>query len=134
MRKETVAEAGGHKVVLMDTISAIQAEDRNAIIVCGSHGGAISGAFACKHPPALVFFNDAGGGKNDGGRAALAMLDAAGIAGATVAHTSARIGDAADAWAQGTISALGQVGRDAGLSVGQRVEDAVRAFANGGCG
>src|SRR4051812_29615267 len=45
-----------------------------AVIVCGSHGGAISGAFARKHPAALVLFNDAGLGKRRAGIASLEVL------------------------------------------------------------
>src|SRR5690606_33950345 len=97
-------------------------------IVCGSHGGTISGAFARKHPPALVFFNDAGGGKANGGRAAIALLDAMGIACATVAHDSARIGDARDAWEAGIVSAAGDAAKKQGVSIGQSVRDAVEVF------
>lgn len=128
MRNETVATVAGLRVVLMDTISAITAGDAGAVIVCGSHGGTISGAFASKHPPALVFFNDAGGGKAEGGRAAAGLLDAAGIACATVAHDSARIGDAEDAWRSGIVSAVGETARARGVSTGQSVQDAVAVF------
>jgi hypothetical protein len=63
MRNETVAMLNGRPVVVMDSISLITPADAGAMIICGSHGGAISGAFAAMHPPALVVFNDAGGGK-----------------------------------------------------------------------
>ena len=46
----------------------------------------------------LYAFNDAGIGKDGAGIAALAMLDAAGQPAVAVAHTSARIGEAADTW------------------------------------
>jgi len=75
MRNETVAVVNGRPVVAMDSISLIGPENEGAIIVCGSHGGAISGAFAAKHPPALVVFNDAGGGKNDAGFTSLGDLE-----------------------------------------------------------
>ena len=56
------------------------------------------------HPPALVVFNDAGGGKNAAGVASLAELEREGIAAAAVSHESARIGDALDAWENGVVS------------------------------
>lgn len=129
MRNETIGEIGGRRVVLMDSISLIEPEAAGAVIVSGSHGGMISGAFAAKHPPALVFFNDAGGGKADAGRAAIALLDERGIPCVTVSHATARIGDAEDAWRGGTLSAVGLLARRHGLSTGQTVRQAVQTFA-----
>jgi hypothetical protein len=60
MRNETIATLNGRRVVIQDSISLIGPADEGAIVISGSHGGTISGAFAAKHPPALVVFNDAG--------------------------------------------------------------------------
>ena len=125
MRNETIMHVAGRRIVLMDSISLIQPQDGSAVIICGSHGGAISGAFALLHPPHFVFFNDAGGGKSDAGRAAIVMLDAKGIASATIAHDSARIGDAEDAWLNGRLSAAGVVAQQLGVASGQTVKAAV---------
>lgn len=130
MRNETVTEIAGHRVVLMDSISLIAPQDEGTIIICGSHGGLISGAFAALHPPHLVVFNDAGGGKAGAGRAAMAMLDAKGIACATTSHDTARIGDAQDAWANGVLSAVGDTARQKGLKAGQSVREAVEVAGN----
>ena len=127
MRNETVAEIAGRRVVLMDSISLIAAGDAGTVIVCGSHGGLISGAFAAMHPPHLVLFNDAGGGKCCAGTAAIAMLDAKGIACAAISHDSARIGDADDAWRHGRLSAVGEAAARLGLTPGQSVQEAVEA-------
>ena len=128
MRNETVARLGRRRVLLMDSISLIGPDDAGTIIVCGSHGGAISGAFAAKHPPALVFFNDAGIGKNGAGIAALRNLEAAGIAAATVSHGSARIGDALDAWDNGVVSHRNAWAARVGIEAGQPVRHAAEAF------
>ncbi|PTM40970.1 hypothetical protein [Bosea sp. 124] len=130
MRNETVGEIAGHRVVLMDSISLIAPQDEGAIIICGSHGGLISGAFAALHPPHLVVFNDAGGGKACAGRASLAMLDAKGIACATTSHDTARIGDAQDAWLSGVLSAVGDAARRKGLRAGQSVKEAAEVAGN----
>jgi hypothetical protein len=128
MRNETIATIAGRRVVLMDSISLISAEDAGALIVCGSHGGAISAAFALRHPPALVLFNDAGGGKNGAGRAAIDILDASGIACATFTHLSARIGDAQDAWLNGRLGAVNHAAAAAGAAPGQSVRQAIEGF------
>lgn len=130
MRNETVAQIAGHRVVLMDSISLIAPRDAGAIIICGSHGGLISGAFAALHPPHLVVFNDAGGGKAGAGRASLAMLDAKGIPCATISHDTARIGDAQDAWLNGVLSAVGDTARRKGLKAGQSVREAAEVAGN----
>lgn len=130
MRNEAVAHVGGRRVVLMDSISLISEADAGAVIICGSHGGAISGAFASLYPPGLVIFNDAGGGKADAGRAAIVMLDAMGVPCATVSHTTARIGDAEDAWLNGTLSAAGTAAKAVGIQAGQSVRDAVQRLEN----
>lgn len=129
MRNETVAELGGFRVVAMDSISLIAPADAGAIVVSGSHGGASSGAFAAMHPPALVLFNDAGVGKNSAGIAALRTLAAAGIAAAAVAHDSARIGDALDAWQNGVVTHSNDRAAKAGVAPGLPVKRAVALFA-----
>jgi len=129
MRNETVTLLHGRRVVLMDSISLIGPEDAGSIIVCGSHGGLISGAFASMHPPRLVVFNDAGGGKRNAGHASLALLDGKGIASATVSHDSARIGDAEDSWLNGVLSAVGEAAAALGLRPGLSVKDAAAAAA-----
>jgi hypothetical protein len=118
VRNETVGIVHGRRVVVMDSISLIGAQDEGAIIVSGSHGGAISGAFAAKHPPALVVFNDAGVVLALAGVASLAALERHGIAAVAVSHESARIGDAMDAWDNGVVSHVNAPAAAAGLAAG----------------
>jgi hypothetical protein len=128
MRNETVATVNGHRIVVQDSISLIGPDDEGVIVVSGSHGGAISGAFAAKHPPALVVFNDAGIGKREAGVASLLHLEREGIAAAAVSHRSARIGDAADAWENGIISRANRHAATAGIAAGQPLQDVVGCF------
>lgn len=114
------------RVIAMDTITKAAPPDAGAIVVSGSHGGTSSGEFALAVPLALVFFNDAGVGKDGAGIAALDMLQARGVPGGTVAHSSARIGDARDAWENGVISHLNAAARALGLEVGERLRPALR--------
>ena len=86
------------RVLLVDSITQLTADDVGAWVVTGSHGGISSAHYALAHPMVLVVFNDAGVGKGNAGIAALALLQAQGRAAATVAHTSACIGDTLDAW------------------------------------
>lgn len=128
MRDDTVALLSGRPVVLLDTISGITSRHAGVVIVCGSHGGAISAAFALLHPPAFVVFNDAGGGKTDGGVAATTILESACIPCAVVSNFSARIGDAEDAWLEGVLSRVNALAFARGVRTGQDVQTAVTVF------
>ena len=125
MRKER--RAGG--IVLSDTVTALDAGDAGLLAVTGSHGGTSSAAFALDAPCRLVVFNDAGVGKDGAGIAALALLQAAGRAAAAVAHTSARIGDALDAYEHGVVSHVNPAAAALGLAPGQPLRAVLAALA-----
>jgi len=60
MLNTEVVKGPADRVLLMDSISKVEAGDAGAIVVSASHGGASSGELALEVPLALVFFNDAG--------------------------------------------------------------------------
>lgn len=122
MLKKEVVKGNKGRVILMDSITKVTPEDAGAIVVCASHGGSSSGEFALEVPLKAVIFNDAGVGKDNAGIAALEMLQKRGVAAATVAHTSGRIGDSLDMWQNGVLSHVNAVGVSSGLAVGAKVE------------
>jgi hypothetical protein len=128
MLKKEVAKGPGGRVILMDSITKVTKDDAGAIVVCASHGGTSSGEFALEVPLKVVIFNDAGVGKDDAGIAAMSMLQARGVAGATVAHTSGRIGDSLDMWENGVLSHVNEAGRKLGLSVGAKVRETLTSL------
>jgi hypothetical protein len=125
MFKSEIARGPNARVLLIDSITQLGPGDEGAVVVSGSHGGKSSGEFALALPLRLVFFNDAGVGKDEAGIAALAMLQAHVVAAASVAHTGARIGDALDAWQHGVVSHANDAALALGVCVGVRVQDAV---------
>jgi hypothetical protein len=60
------------------------------------------------------------------GIAALAMLQARGVAAATVSHRSARIGDCQDTWEHGVLSHVNAAAQALGLAPGQALRDAMQ--------
>lgn len=118
LKKEVARGPRGH-VVVMDSITKVTPQDEGAIIVSASHGGLSSGEFALEVPLRVVFFNDAGVGKDEAGIAALAMLEARAVAGGTVSHLSARIGDSQDMWDHGVVSHVNARARALGIVPGQ---------------
>jgi hypothetical protein len=123
MLREVVYTAGDRRIVIMDSITKVTPEDKGCFVVAASHGGASSGEFALEVPLGLVVLNDAGIGKDQAGMAALAMLEAHGVAGATVSHDSARIGDSRDMWECGVISRVNAPAQALGLAEGQTIKD-----------
>ncbi|WP_374664374.1 hypothetical protein [Ramlibacter sp.] len=131
MLKQEVAMGPGGRVLIIDSITKVDPRDEGAIVVSASHGGVSSGEFALAVPLRAVFFNDAGVGKDDAGIAALAMLQARGVAAGTVSHTSARIGDAQDMWDHGVISHVNEAARAMGLAPGQRLQAVLQRLVRG---
>jgi hypothetical protein len=107
--------------VLLDSITQVRAEHAGRVVVTGSHGGASVVPYALAVRATLYVFNDAGIGKDDAGLAALALLDAQEQAAATVAHTSARIGEARDALDGGIVSGVNRAAAALGVRAGERL-------------
>src|SRR4030095_6897081 len=118
MQKHEVENRKGGRIIVMDSITMLTAEDAGATVVSASHGGISSGEFALAVPLTAVFFNDAGVGKDNAGIAAPEMLQRNGIAAGTVSHFSARIGDSADTWNNGVISHVNPAALKLGLKPG----------------
>lgn len=114
-------------LALLDSISALQTQHAQKVVVSGSHGGVSAAQFVLSQTqrPCAVFFNDAGVGKNEAGIAALKLLETAGVAAATYSHNSACIGNAQDAWDHGVISHVNALMQACGIQPGQTVQQAV---------
>ncbi len=115
--------------VLLDSIALIDASAWDQVVVSGSHGGASAAQFvldlglAPGRWPFIVFYNDAGGGKDRAGIVALDMLGAQGVACATYSHDSARIGDAQDGLDHGVVTHANVQAQALGISPGDTVHE-----------
>ena len=122
------ANPAGLRLVCVDSVSLVAAgEDDGRIVLSGSHGGLVAGpsSLAIRAEAAAAFFNDAGIGKDGAGISRLPVLDERGIAGATVAATSARIGDGRSTYEDGIVSRVNETARAAGIEVGMPAREAV---------
>ena len=90
---------------LLDSIALISNEQANAIVISGSHGGRSAAEFvlALSQRPSCVFFNDAGGGKDD-----------------------ARIGEAQDGYDNGLVSGINELAKALGIELNMPVDEAVK--------
>jgi len=132
MNKLVVAEPGGKRVLLLDSITWIRSEDAGQIVITGSHGGRSAGEYAITIALALCCFNDAGVGKERAGIVALDMLQRRGVPCLAYSHNSARVGDARDAWRNGIISHVNASAATLGFTLGEILQPAiVRTFDPG---
>lgn len=124
----TVLVEGPVRVIVLDSAGWIDARHDGSIIVTGSHGGVVAGR-AVKAKVGAAVFNDAGVGKQQAGVGRLALLDSMGIAGFTVSHLSARIGDALDTYTSGEVSCVNAKAAELGVEVSMQARDAVDLLA-----
>jgi hypothetical protein len=110
-------------LVLLDSVTQVEPRHEGCLVVTGSHGGASVVPYARAVRAWLYVFNDAGVGRDGAGIAALQLLQADGIAAAAVAHSSARIGEAADSWAHGVVTHLNVAAARLGLKTGARLAE-----------
>jgi len=113
-----------------DSTSLTLDEDAGRILIIGSHGALLGGKpeTALKPAARAAVFHDAGIGIDGVGVTRLPALDARGIAGATVAHASARIGDARSLWSTGVLSRVNAEAVSAGATPGMGVPDFAALF------
>lgn len=126
--RSRIGNTGHREVWAMDSVSLAADSDQRKIVVTGSHAGLLGGKPAdgvLAVDVFAAFFNDAGGGKDDAGFARLAVLDARGIAAATVSAFSARIGDGRSTYDTGVISRLNEAAGRLDLKEGMSVREAV---------
>jgi hypothetical protein len=103
---------------VVDSAAQLTESDFGCVAITGSHGGLSAARYALVAMPWLVVFNDAGVGKDNAGLAGLPLLAKHGVAAATVAHTSARIGEAASTLADGIVSHVNPLAQALGLAPG----------------
>lgn len=117
-------------ITLLDSVALIDSSHAGTIVVTGSHGGRSAAGFVVDVPekPLAVFFNDAGGGKDNAGKVGLDMLQAIGVAAACYSHMSARIGDAQDGLDNGVLTDLNDLAKQAEIKTEMEVSQAIRCI------
>lgn len=94
------------RVRIVDSITELGPDDAHCIAISGSHGGMSSARYVLAARPLISVFNDAGGGLNGAGLAALEFLQQQGLAACTVSHSSACIGEAHSTMTTGVVNHL----------------------------
>jgi len=123
---------GAVEVWCLDSVSLVLPEDKNRIVLTGSHGGLLGGKpeTALQYDAVAAFFNDAGVGMDNAGISRLPALDKRGIPAATVSAASARIGDGRSTYNDGILSAVNYAAAALGGKVGLPARDFVDMIVN----
>jgi hypothetical protein len=126
IRREIVETSPtGRHVVVTDSIIFARPEDRGRnVLVTAGHTGTSGASFLLEFRPWGFICSDGGGGKNASGTAGLAIVDAHGLAGASVSAQSAAIGDAYSTYHDGIIVACNSNARRRGVEVGMSAKEA----------
>lgn len=107
----------------LDSIGKVVPADGGRILVIGSHGALHGGRPESALPvdARAAVFHDAGVGADRIGISRLPVLARRGIAAATVAGDSARIGDGRSLWASGVLSHVNAIAASLGVAPGMSV-------------
>jgi uncharacterized protein YunC (DUF1805 family) len=116
---------GGRAVVCADSIAFGTAADRDTnVLVTAGHTGRSAVPYLRSIRPWGFICSDGGRGRDDSGMAGLAIVEADGLAGATVDAHTARMGDGLSSYHDGVISAANAVARACGVEPGMPAREA----------
>lgn len=119
---ETAAD--GRQVICTDSIAFGREEDRRNVLVTAGHTGRSAVPYLRSVAPFGFICSDGGGGREDSGIAGLAIVEADGLAGATVSACTAMMGDGLSSYRDGIISAANALAAAAGVRVGMPAREA----------
>ncbi|QKW13575.1 hypothetical protein [Verrucosispora sp. NA02020] len=112
-------------VVVVHSVTRLEAPAAGVIAVTGSHGGLFAAVTAARHRVAAAVFNDAGLGRDRAGVSGLAWLDRYAVPGIAVSHLSAPIGDGQAVLDTGVVSVVNETAAAHGCRPGQPARVAV---------
>lgn len=125
---DTMHDTDAQLLRAIDSMNHVTTADRGRVVVASSHGGLYCAYKALAAGARGVVLSDAGVGRDDAGIASLAWCDAVHMPAATVAHTSARIGEVADLLRRGIVSHANASARALGVVPGMACAQAWHAM------
>ncbi|MBU2534768.1 MAG: hypothetical protein KKD83_01190 [Chloroflexi bacterium] len=129
---KVVRESGGLRIVIADSATSVTEDNKNDIVVNGSHCGAnIAPDYILPSGALGAIGNDAGIGLENAGIASLKTLEEHGIPAAAVAAMSAEIGVGQSTYNEGVISTVNEVAKKMGVTVGMTAKEAADKMLEG---
>tara|TARA_A100001037_G_C15111439_1_gene619190 strand:+ start:313 stop:1116 length:804 start_codon:yes stop_codon:yes gene_type:complete len=115
-------------ILILDSATKFGGHSPGQVAIAASHGAIYAGYLAARAELRGIILHDAGIGRDAAGINSLPYLDRFTVAGATVDHKSARIGDGASMAATGIISYVNETARAAGCVHGLTAMECARAM------
>jgi hypothetical protein len=123
--RTVVFQSDHGSVVCTDSIAFGLPEDEGTNVLCtAGHTGVSAAYYLRRFRPRGFICSDGGKGKNEAGVAALKLVAADGLAGATVDARTARMGDGLSTYNDGVISACNELAAGVGVRLGQPASEA----------
>lgn len=111
-------------VLIFDSMTKLPPEANGAVVIGGSHAALYAAYMSVKYGCRGAIHHDAGIGKDGAGVAGLDYAEKLGMALATIATASARIGDGKDLHARGIVSRTNALAAACGVTAGMSCQDA----------
>ena len=128
---KVVRESGGLRIVIANSATSLTPDNKNDIVVDGSHCGANVADYVLQGGARGMIGNDAGIGLESAGIAALKILDEHRIPAAAVASISAEIGVGQSTYDEGVISTVNEVAKKMGVTAGTTAKEAADKMFEG---
>ena len=119
-----VKQSGERRITIANSATSIDENNKNDVVVDGSHFGLNVGEMALKAGIRGMIGNDAGMGLDDAGIAGLKFLGKHGVPAAAVSCMSAKIGNGTSTYEEGEISVVNEVAKKLGITVGMAAKEA----------
>jgi uncharacterized protein YunC (DUF1805 family) len=121
-------QEGKFRIIVTNTAGSYDENNKNDVVVDGSHFGVNSAKMAVDATVKGRIGNDAGIGKNSAGIAGLNILEKVGIPSAAVSSMSAKIGVGMSTWDTGKVSTVNESARKIGVKVGMTTKEAANVM------
>lgn len=122
--RTVMRDEGARKIVCTDSIAFGLPGDEHNVLVTAGHTGRSAVPYLRKFRPFGFICSDGGMGRERSGVAGLSIVEADGLAGATVDARTARMGDGLSSYHDGVISAVNALAHQAGVRVGMPAKEA----------
>jgi len=126
-----VKQSGERRIIIANSATSIDENNKNDVVVDGSHFGLNVGEMAFNSGIRGMIGNDAGMGLDNAGIAGLKFLEKHGVPAAAVSCMSAQIGNGTSTYEEGEISVVNEVAQKLGITVGMSAKEAAKKMFEG---
>ena len=126
-----VKQSGVRRIIIANSATSIDENNKNDVVVVGSHFGRNVGEMAFNAKIRGMIGNDAGKGLDNSGIAGLKVLEEHDVPAAAVSCMSATIGDGMSTYEEGEISAANEAAGELGIAVGMSAKEAADKMFEG---